>query len=49
VWNIHPYVWTKATVQEELDDLGNQLSTFRDWMAAKGNRTSPCSSPSTAC
>jgi hypothetical protein len=41
VWNIHPYVGTKATVQLELDDLRNQLSGFRDWMASVGEQDKP--------
>ncbi|NLE58270.1 MAG: hypothetical protein GX616_07915 [Planctomycetes bacterium] len=41
VWNIHPYVWTKPTLQEELDDLAGQLSTFRNWMAARGQQDKP--------
>lgn len=41
VWNIHPYVWTRPTVAEELDDFRNQLSTFRDWMAGIGEQDKP--------
>lgn len=41
VWNIHPYVWPKPTLQQELDDLENQLSTFRDWMASVGEQDKP--------
>lgn len=41
VWNIHPYVWIKPTLQQELDDFRNQLSTFRDWMASVGEQDKP--------
>ncbi|MCK4306438.1 MAG: hypothetical protein KAY24_19510, partial [Candidatus Eisenbacteria sp.] len=41
VWNIHPYVWTKPTVQEELADLENQLNTFRDYMVSIGEQDKP--------
>lgn len=41
VWNIHPYVWIKPTLQQELDDFRNQLSTFRDWMAGIGEQGKP--------
>jgi hypothetical protein len=41
VWNIHPYVWTKSTVQEELDDLENQLTSFRNYMLNTGEKDKP--------
>lgn len=41
VWNIHPYVWTKPTLQEELDDFARQLNVFRDWMASHGQQDKP--------
>jgi hypothetical protein len=34
-------VWTKPTLQDELDDFENQLSTFRDWMASIGEQDKP--------
>ncbi|GMU24091.1 MAG: hypothetical protein AMXMBFR13_41680 [Phycisphaerae bacterium] len=41
VWNIHPYVWTKPTLGEELADLENQLNAFRNWMAGIGEQEKP--------
>jgi hypothetical protein len=41
VWNIHPYVWVKPTLQQELNDFRDQLSTFRDWMAGIGEQNKP--------
>jgi hypothetical protein len=41
VWNIHPYVWTKPTAEEELDDLENQLDTFRTYMQSIGEGDKP--------
>jgi len=41
VWNIHPYVWTKPSVEEELADFENQLNTFRDYMASIGQQDKP--------
>jgi hypothetical protein len=41
VWNIHPYVWTQATVQLELADFENQLHTFRNYMASIGEQDKP--------
>jgi hypothetical protein len=41
VWNIHPYVWTLPTLQQELSNFRSQLSTFRDWMASIGEQDKP--------
>ncbi len=41
VWNIHPYVWTKPSVAEELADLQSQLDTMRNWMMGKGQQDKP--------
>ena len=41
VWNIHPYVWKKSSVQLELDDFRTQLNQFRDWMKSVGEQDKP--------
>ena len=41
VWNIHPYVWKKSSVQLELDDFKLQLNQFRDWMKSVGEQDKP--------
>lgn len=41
VYNIHPYVWTKPTLEQELADLQSQISTFRDWMKSIGEQDKP--------
>ncbi len=41
VWNIHPYVWTRPSVGEELADFQNQLNTFRDYMVSIGEQDKP--------
>ncbi len=41
VWNIHPYVWIKPSLSQELADFENQLNTFRNYMASIGEQGKP--------